>query len=146
MVFWARGYHRIDVLDFYNLSQVYDYRLVSNVGIIEFNRNDYAENDNGFNSWPLTKYVEAETADGYFRDSLVVWSFKFGSFAGGEFLGGSMPVEDVVIDVPDWVCVIVLFILPALWLLLRRPVRTAGRASSLSYGETIASNRRRISN
>jgi hypothetical protein len=119
IVFWVRSYQRIDVLDFFNLSPRYDYRITSNVGVIEFDRNNYAENDNGFNSWPIS--LGTETADGYIKDSSeAVWSFKIGRFAGGKFLNGSLPAEDIIVDVPDWVLAGAFAVLPAVWV-FRRP-------------------------
>jgi hypothetical protein len=116
---WVRSYRRIDVLDFYKLSPRYDYRFTSNVGIIEFDRSDFAEDDNGFSSYPISQ--GPETAEKYIHDSTeVLWSFKIGPFVGGRTINGTAHAEDILLDIPDWAFVILLMIPPTLWQLHRR--------------------------
>jgi len=116
---WVRSYRRIDVLDFYKLSPRYDYRFTSNVGIIEFDRSNFAEDDNGFSSYPIS--LGPDTAEKFIHDSTeVLWSFKIGPFVGGRTLNGSAHAEDILLDLPDWAFVILLMIPPALWQFHRR--------------------------
>ncbi len=116
---WVRSYRRIDILDFYKLSPRYDYRFISNVGIIEFDRSDFAEDDNGFSSYPIS--LGSETAEKFIRDSTeVLWSFKIGPFVAGRTLNGTAVAEDILLDIPDWAIVILLIIPPALMQFHRR--------------------------
>ena len=118
-VFWIRSYRHIDVLDFHTLSVHYDYRVISNLGVIVFDRNNYAEDDNGFNSWPISN--GPTTADGFFDGSSVEKrSFRLGSFAFGKFYGGTMPAEDAVLILPDFLCFAVLIAPTTAWMFRRR--------------------------
>ncbi len=132
-VFWMRSYRYIDVLDFHRLSAHYDYRVISNLGVIVFDRNNYAEDGNGFNSWPISD--GPTTADGFFDGSSVEKrSFRLGSFALGQFYGGTMPAEDSVLILPDFLCVALLIAPTTAWLLRwRRTSHRYGQCTRCGY-------------
>jgi len=68
---WVRSYHRVDGLGWTRKSS-YQYSIVSNLGVLVFDRNNYAEYWVGYQGWTVSE--NTTTADDFFNDSS--WTSK----------------------------------------------------------------------
>lgn len=114
----VRSYHRIDELALDKISHSYNYSVVSNLGVVVFDRDNYSEYRIGYESRPLSDGIIK--ADDFFNNYTVVkHSLRIGSFAVGQFYSVTMPAEDSILILPDGLCAGLLLVVPILWLYRR---------------------------